>query len=121
MTITYLYIFVGGGLGCVARFGLSQFVNHLIKSPFPLGTFLSNMFACILLALFVLSTREFSEGHAWIKPLLIVGFCGGFSTFSAFSYESAQLINQGNLLVAILNIVISISVGVALIYYMRFR
>ena len=114
----YLYVFIGGGFGCLARFGLSQFVNGLVTSSFPFGTFLSNMLACTLLAIFVLGTREYSE-HSWIQPLLIVGFCGGFSTFSAFSYESVQLIDQGNFLVAALNIVISITVGIALIYFIR--
>lgn len=115
----YLYVFLGGGLGCLARFSLSQFVNGLVKSPFPFGTFLSNMLACTLLALFVLGTREYSSEQSWIQPLLIIGFCGGFSTFSAFSYESVQLIDQGNFLVAALNIVISITVGVGLIYLIR--
>lgn len=115
----YFYVFIGGGLGCLARFSLSQFVNHLIKSPFPFGTFMSNMLACTLLALFVLGAREYSEEHTWIQPLLIMGFCGGFSTFSAFSYESVQLIDQGNILIAALNIVISITVGIALIYFIR--
>lgn len=115
----YFYVFIGGGLGCLARFSLSQFVNHLIKSPFPFGTFLSNMLACSLLALFVIGAREYSDQHTWMQPLLIMGFCGGFSTFSAFSYESVQLIDQGNFLVAALNILVSIAVGIALIYFIR--
>lgn len=113
------YVFIGGGLGCLARFSLSQFVNHLIKSPFPFGTFLSNMFACALLALFVIGAREYSDQYTWMQPLLIIGFCGGFSTFSAFSYESVQLIDQGNFLVASLNILVSVTVGIALIYFIR--
>jgi len=117
--MTYLYVFIGGGLGCLTRFSLTQFVNHLIKSSFPLGTFMSNMLACALLALFVLGVREYSEQHSWIQPLLIIGFCGGFSTFSAFSNDSVQLIDQGNFLVAALNIIISITVGIALIYLIR--
>lgn len=115
----YFYVFIGGGLGCLARFSLTQLVNHLVKSPFPFGTFLSNIFACTLLALFVVGAREYSEHNAWIQPLLIMGFCGGFSTFSAFSNESVQLIDQGNIALAILNIVISVAVGMGLILLIR--
>lgn len=117
----YLYVFIGGGLGCLARFGLGQFVNYLIKSPFPLGTFLSNMFACALLALFVVGTREYAQEHPWIQPLLIIGFCGGFSTFSTFSNETVQLLDQGNFLIAVLNVVVSITVGIGLIFLIRQR
>ncbi|PIE87083.1 MAG: fluoride efflux transporter CrcB [Bacteroidetes bacterium] len=115
----YFYVFIGGGLGCLARFSLTQFVSHLIKSSFPLGTFLTNMFACLLLALFVIGAREYSDHSSWIQPLLIIGFCGGFSTFSAFSNESVQLIDQGNVLLAALNIFISVAVGIALIYFIK--
>ncbi len=117
--MTYLFVFLGGGLGCLTRFGLGQLVNHWVKSPFPFGTFLSNMFACALLGLFVICTRQYTEQESWIQPLLIVGFCGGFSTFSAFSNESVQLIDQGNYFVAALNILISVGVGMALIFLIR--
>lgn len=115
----YFYVFIGGGLGCLARFSLSKFVNQAWETSFPFGTFLSNMLACTLLALFVIGAREYTEQHSWVHPLLIMGFCGGFSTFSTFSYESVQLIDQGNYLIAALNIIISITVGVGLIYLIR--
>lgn len=117
--MTYLYVFIGGGAGCLARFGIGQLANHYMKSTLPIGTFMSNMVACALLALFVLGTRHYSAESSWIQPLLIIGFCGGFSTFSTFSYESVQLIEQGNTLIAILNILISVGVGIGLIFLIR--
>jgi CrcB protein len=52
----------------------------------------------------------------WLNHLLIIGFCGGFSTFSTFSNENIQLIQQGNWQMSLLNIVISLSVGMGIIY-----
>ena len=117
--MTYLYVFLGGGLGTLMRYLVSKISNNYFEGSFPLGTFVSNILACVILALLVVSFNQKETEFTWIQPLLIVGFCGGFSTFSTFSNETFDLINSGNMLIALANIVLSITVGVGLIYFIR--
>ncbi|GAB5416437.1 MAG: fluoride efflux transporter CrcB [Crocinitomicaceae bacterium] len=117
--MTWFWVFIGGGLGSVARYGVSKMASSFYAENFPLGTFISNTIACLLLAILVVFVVPKHQDSNWLQPLLIVGFCGGFSTFSTFSNETAQLLQTGNVAIAILNIAVSVIVGVALIFWLR--
>ena len=117
--MTYLWIFIGGGLGSVARYGVSKAATNFYSGNFPLGTFLSNILACLILALLIVFVVPKNSESTWLQPLLLVGFCGGFSTFSTFSNETTQLLQSGNTGVALLNIAVSVVVGVGLIFWIR--
>lgn len=114
--MTAVYIFIGGGLGSLARYGIGYAVKSWTTINLPLGTLLSNLLACVILALITVSVSR-SEQLEWIRPLLVIGFCGGFSTFSTFSYETVTLLQQGYLGVAIINILLSVTFGVGLVYW----
>lgn len=110
-------LFLAGGLGTLCRYGISKATLSMVATNFPLGTFISNILSCIILALtLVYFNGKFSD-NSLAKLVIITGFCGGFSTFSTFSYETVMLLKQGNVMWAIANILISVLVGVALIYF----
>jgi CrcB protein len=92
---SFLVVFLGGGLGSVIRFSLNKWISSLHTQHFPWGTLTINVAACLVLGVVV----GLADHKQIISPLVrlfwIVGFCGGFSTFSTFSNETLELIQNG--------------------------
>lgn len=116
--INIVAIFLGGGLGSLCRYGISKISVNYFAGNFPLGTFIANTLSCIMLAFSVIWLSDKIGANVSLKLFLITGFCGGFSTFSTFSVETVELLKTGNFMVALLNIVLSVLVGVGLIYFL---
>lgn len=119
--MTLVYIFIGGGLGSLTRYGVSQISNHFFSIQLPIATFISNIVSCIFLASVLFVFQEKVNQSTWINPLLLIGFCGGFSTFSTFSNETVQLVINGQWIWAIANVFISIFTAFAIIYWIRMK
>lgn len=110
-----LLVFAGGGLGSIARF----MVVKLFKSGqsiFPFATLTVNFLSCFLLGTLVMigvSKMNLSES---VKLLLITGFCGGFSTYSSFTFETVELFKQGQQGLGLSNIVLNFALSVSGLY-----
>lgn len=113
-----LLVFLGGGLGSITRYGISEYVRFNFKSVFPFATLCSNIVSCIILALVVGFFSEKIELNPTLKTFIIIGFCGGFSTFSTFSYETVELMRSGNIILSVANILVSVISCVAIIYFL---
>lgn len=107
--MNWLIVFVGGGIGSLLRFGIGKLIPFKGLS-FPWATFLSNLLACFIFAIALLAIQK-SPKNEWIQPLVVVGICGGFSTFSTFSFENYQLFQSGSYGILSLNVSISILLG----------
>lgn len=105
-----LLVFVGGGLGSVFRFLVSNYTQKLWNiNAFPAGTFLVNITGCFLIG--ILSGYLLKIDNS-LKFLLITGFCGGYTTFSTFSAENYSMWQNGQYFPLFIYILLSIVIGI---------
>lgn len=113
----WLAVFLGGGLGSMARFGISRLVLMLeVRGIFLWATLASNLLATAILAWLVLRMQGHFQGREALWVFLTIGFCGGFSTFSTFSQENFLLLRNGMVGYAAVNVLLSALGGIALFY-----
>lgn len=100
----YVLVFLGGGMGSVLRYITGRFIPATLNdTPFPTSILVVNVLASLVLGAVVgwLMHRSADEGA---RLLIGVGFCGGLSTFSSFSYDTVVLLQHGRLGAALLNV-----------------
>lgn len=107
---------LGGAAGSILRYLSSQFVQKYYNGHFPLATFTINVIGCLLIGVLIgyFSKTQVLQNE-W-KLLLITGFCGGFTTFSAFASENLNLINNNQIGLALFYIALSVFLGIAAVW-----
>lgn len=107
----YLMVAIGGALGSILRFWVGTYISNRIATRFLAGTFVVNMTACFLIGFVVTVLAEKSSWNANWRYLIPIGFIGGYSTFSTFEYETFRVFQEGDFLIAGLNVILSVVVG----------
>ncbi len=110
-----LLVFGGGGLGSVSRFLIGKCYPAGL-SVFPWGTLSANFLSCVVFGIVLMFGVEKINLSYSLKLLLITGFCGGFSTYSSFTFETVDLFKHGNTGLALTNIVANFALSVAGLY-----
>ena len=112
----YLVIAIGSALGGLARYGTGLLAVALWGPGFPWGTIIINVLGSFVIGAFATLTGP--DGRLYVGPLgrqlVMVGLCGGYTTFSAFSLETLELIERARPLAAAANIALSLALGSAL-------
>jgi CrcB protein len=99
---------LGSAVGGASRFALSTFVQQRASSAFPFGTLIVNITGSLILGFILRYALASPSVSAEVRALLTTGFCGGYTTFSTFSYESIALIEDGDYRRAAIYIVLSV-------------
>jgi CrcB protein len=111
-----LLVGLGGGIGSIARYLCQRALGSWFLNPFPVGTFVVNIAGCFLIGLIhAIAVKNNVLSPEW-RLLLTTGFCGGFTTFSSFAYENADLFRAGNALTAGFYISLSVILGIAAVF-----
>jgi CrcB protein len=107
----YIWVAIGGALGTVARFWCSGVAARLIGETFPWGTLIVNIVGSFIIGF--AATALGPDGRMFVgttaRQFVMVGFCGGYTTFSSFSLQTLNLLNDGEWLYAVSNVGLSVA------------
>lgn len=109
--INILLVGLGGGIGAITRYLVSVWAAQKYGSEFPYGTLLVNLAGCLIIGLFMQLVTDRIIVNPYWRMLVTVGFLGGLTTFSSFSYETVKLVGDGEMALAFYNVAANTVLG----------
>ena len=107
----YLLILLGGGAGSLARYLAGSAITGRLGARFPIGTMVVNVTGCFLIGLVMTLLTERFQPHPYWRLLLVVGFLGGYTTFSSFEWETYSAVRAGGFWLGLANVAGSVAFG----------
>jgi CrcB protein len=114
--VSYVLIFAGGGVGSLARYLVGSAVMTRFVTRFPLGTLVVNVSGSFLIGLLMTLLTERFQPHPNWRLVLVVGFLGGYTTFSSFEWETYAAVREGGFWIGLANVVGSVTLGYAAVW-----
>jgi len=108
--LKYVVIGIGGFAGALARYALGSYIGSRLGVRFPYGTFVINMSGSFLLG-FIAALLARSTASQYWRYLIPIGFIGAYTTFSTFEYETLRAVQDGQPMIGLLNVVLSVVIG----------
>ena len=108
-----LAVAVGGALGALARYSLDRAIERRSVSLFPWSTFVINVSGCLVAGVVIATLVDRHHTPLWLRAGLVMGFVGGYTTFSTFAQETLDLVEEGRLALSIVYAAGSVGLGVA--------
>jgi CrcB protein len=111
MLLNLLAVAVGGAIGACTRYLVSGWAAGRFGAEFPMGTLIVNVVGCFIIGVFLTLTTERLIVSPYWRLVVAVGFLGGLTTFSSFGYETLRLMEDADVLPALLNVALNLGVG----------
>jgi len=113
----YLLTAIGGAIGATLRYGLGRWVQDALDRPwFPVGTLLINIVGCLAFGLVMGLVDAGRDVTPEQRTFMLVGICGGFTTFSTFGYETLAFLRDGQIVPALANVALQVTLGLVAVW-----
>ena len=107
-----LGVLLGGAIGALSRYGLDVWIERNTVSDFPWATFVVNVSGCLVVGFIIAALVDRHNAPAWLRGALVIGFCGGFTTFSTFAQETVDLLEAKLTVLAVASVSANVVVGI---------
>jgi CrcB protein len=108
----FVSVMVGGAIGAATRYGLDRAIEQHVESSFPWSTFLINVSGCVAVGFVIAALVDVHASPEWLRAGLVVGVCGGYTTFSTFAQETLDLLEAHDVVVATASVCANVAIGV---------